>query len=81
MRSVAALVGMVEADPLTNGDIGGREEEALEGAVSKFGLAEPEGIVSCDSAGYVDEEVEAELGAETGIGFMGDIHNDGGRLT
>ena len=31
--SVAALVGIVDKEPPTNGDEEGREEEALEGAV------------------------------------------------
>ena len=80
MTSVAALVGIVEveAGPLTNGGVEGREEEALDGAVSCLGLEAPDGIVNCESEGWADEE-EACVGLETGVGFKGDIHKDGGR--
>lgn len=57
LTSDAALVGMVDTEPLTKGDEEGREDDALDGAVSEYPGG---GIVSCESEGYVVEMEEEE---------------------
>lgn len=68
---------IVEADPLTNGEVDGRDDEALDGAVSMLGMDAAFGIDNCVKFGYaVDVGFAADI---TGFGFIGDIHKDGGR--